>query len=146
MNEIENESQWMVAEDQPKYSNDFLSNPDLLYKLIGICMEVHRELGRGLSEVLYKDAIEQEFKWKGITYEREKKFTVDYKGITLPHYYFADFVVGNEIILELKAQQNVIENHYGQVINYLAISKCPLGLLVNFAERSLQYKRIILTP
>ncbi|MCX6311753.1 MAG: GxxExxY protein [Bacteroidetes bacterium] len=139
------ESDWIVAEENPKYSNDFLEDKDLPYKIIGICMDVHRTLGRGFREVVYKDAIELELKWKNISFEREKRYTIDYKGNTLPHSYNADFVVENQIILEVKAQVGIIEDHYSQVINYLAVSKCPLALIVNFSGKSLEYKRIILT-
>jgi GxxExxY protein len=107
------------------------------YQIIGICMEVHRILGKGLLEIVYKDAIEYEFKTKEIPYEREKKYEVEYKGIFLPHYFFADFVVFDKIILEIKAQKGIVDEHISWVINYLAISKCPLGLIVNFGENSL---------
>jgi GxxExxY protein len=114
------------------------------YKIIGICMEVHRILGKGLLEIVYKDAIEYEFKKKEIPYEREKKYEVEYKGIILPHHFFADFVVFDKVILEVKAQKDIIEEHYNWVINYLAISRCPLGLIVNFGENSLVTRRLIL--
>ena len=114
------------------------------YQIIGICMEVHRILGKGLLEIVYKDAIEYEFKTKEIPYEREKKYEVEYKGIFLPHYFFADFVVFDKIILEIKAQKGIVDEHISWVINYLAISKCPLGLIVNFGENSLITKRVIL--
>ncbi|PKP38858.1 MAG: GxxExxY protein [Bacteroidetes bacterium HGW-Bacteroidetes-15] len=114
------------------------------YKVIGICMEVHRILGKGLLENVYKDALEYEFSKNNILYEREKKFEVKYKEIILQHHYIADFIVFDKIILEVKAKSNVVEEHFAQVINYLALSKCPLGLLVNFGDESLAYKRIIL--
>jgi GxxExxY protein len=136
---------WIVAESAPGYTNDFLKDPDLPYKIIGLCMEVHRILGRGFLEVVYKDALEYEFKKHNIPYEREKKYTVDYKGFILPRHYNADFVVNNEIILEAKAQKGIVEDYYAVVINYLAVSKCKLGLVVNFAEQSLKYKRVILS-
>ena len=107
-------------------------------------MEVHRILGKGLLEIVYKDAIEYEFNKKEIPYEREKKYEVEYKGLILPHYFFADFVVFDKIILEVKAQKGIVDEHYSWVINYLAISKCPLGLIVNFGENSLITKRVIL--
>ncbi len=107
-------------------------------------MEVHRILGKGLLEIVYKDAIEYEFNTKEILYEREKKYEVEYKGLILPHYFFADFVVFDKIILEVKAQKGIVEEHYSWVINYLAISKCQLGLIVNFGENSLITKRVIL--
>lgn len=107
-------------------------------------MEVHRILGKGLLEIVYKDAIEYEFNKKEIPYEREKKYEVEYKGLILPHYFFADFVVFDKIISEVKAQKGIVDEHYSWVINYLAISKCPLGLIVNFGENSLIIKRVIL--
>ncbi len=114
------------------------------YQIIGICMEVHRILGKGLLEIVYKDAIEYEFMKKEIPYEREKKYEVEYKGIILQHHFFADFVVFDKIILEVKAQKDIVEEHYNWVINYLAISKCPLGLIINFGENSLVTRRLIL--
>lgn len=107
-------------------------------------MEIHRILGKGLLEIVYKDAIEYEFKTKKIPYEREKKYTVEYKGIVLPHYFFSDFVVFDKIILEIKSQKGIVDEHYSWVINYLGISKCPLGLIINFGENSLVAKRVIL--
>ena len=113
------------------------------YQIIGICMEVHRVLGKGLLEVLYKDAIEYEFKNNNIPFKREKKYEVEYKDIILPHHYFADFVVFDRIILEVKTQKKIVDEHYAWVINYLAISGCNLGLIVNFGEDSLVTKRVI---
>lgn len=113
------------------------------YELIGICMEVHRILGRGLLEIVHKDAIENELKLRGIPYDREKKYTILYKDIILPHYFVADFVVFDKIILEVKSQRGFTDDHYTWVINYLGISKCILGLLVNFGLKSLVTKRVI---
>ena len=127
-----------------KYSEKEYPLQSETYQIIGICMEVHRILGKGLLEIVYKDAIEYELKKKEIPYEREKKYEVEYKGIILPHCFFADFVVFDKIILEIKAQKGIVDDHMSWLINYLAISKCPLGLIVNFGENSLITKRIIL--
>ena len=107
-------------------------------------MEVHRILGKGLLEIVYKDTIQYEFNNRKIPYEREKKHTVEYKGTILPHYFFSDFVVFDKIILEVKSQKGIVDEHYSWVINYLGISKCPLGLIINFGENSLVTKRVIL--
>lgn len=107
-------------------------------------MEVHRILGKGFLEIVYKDALEYEFDVRGIPYEREKKYEVPYKEIILPHKFQADFVVFDDIILEVKAQKGIVDEHYKWVINYLAVSKCQLGLIVNFGEDSLVTKRLIL--
>lgn len=114
------------------------------YKIIGLCMEVHRELGRGLLEAVYKDALEYEFKINHIPYEREKAYEVLYKDIILPHQFYADFVVYGNIILEVKARSKIVDEFTKQTLNYLAIAKSPLGLLVNFGEPSLTHRRLVL--
>lgn len=115
-----------------------------VYHIIGICMEVHRHLGKGFSEIVYKDAIEFECKQKKYFYEREKEFLIHYKNIILNHKYFADFVLFEKIILEVKSCEGIVPEHIGQTINYLAASKFKVGLIVNFGQESLEYKRIIL--
>jgi GxxExxY protein len=117
---------------------------DEAFRIIGACMEVHRELGRGHNENIYKDALEIEFQMKGIPYSREMRYEVSYKGIVLPHYYYADFVLYGKIIFEAKAIELLTSGHIKQTLNYLAASKLSLGLLVNFGQDSLSYKRIIL--
>ena len=114
------------------------------YKIIGICMQVHKILGKGHSEVVYKDALEYEFKLNSIPFEREKMYEIEYKDIVLPRKYVADFVIYNEIIFEVKAISQLTNSDIKQTLNYLASSKNKLGLLANFGEDSLKYKRIIL--
>jgi GxxExxY protein len=121
---------------------------DLLYKdetfkIIGFCMEVHRELGKGHDEVIYKDALEIECQRSAVPYSRERKYEVQYKDVILPHFYYADFVVFDKILFEGKACERLADAHVKQVLNYLAASKLKLGLLVNFGEDSLTWKRII---
>ena|ERR1043165_569052 len=114
------------------------------YAIIGICITVHKTLGHGFSEIVYKDAIELELQQRGIPYEREKEFKIDYKGIILPHRFYADFVINNEIILEGKAQEGGLADiQVPQTINYLKVSGCKVGLLVNFGRTKLQYRRLV---
>lgn len=135
----------IVEEPLEKYfSNDSLVFKEEVYEIIGACMEVHKFLGHGFLEIVYKEALEIEFKKRGIDYEREKKFSIYYKEIKLDRFYIGDFVVFDSIILEIKAQNSVINENIKQVINYLAVSKCKLGLIVNFGEESLKFKRIVL--
>lgn len=107
-------------------------------------MEVHRELGPGLLEIVYKDALEYEFRSKKILYERERKYEVAYKNTILPHHFYADFVVSENIILEVKAVSNIVDQFIAQTLNYMKLSKSPVGLLVNFGKTSLDYKRLVL--
>jgi GxxExxY protein len=113
------------------------------FKIIGICMEVHRNLGLGLLEVVYKDALEIEFKANNIPFEREKEFSIEYKGILLPHKFYADFIVNEDIVLEVKAVKEFSGEHTAQVLNYMKLSNSEIGLLVNFQNKSLQHKRLV---
>ena len=114
------------------------------YQIIGICMEVHNNLGAGFSEIVYKDALELEFKNAKIEYSREKEYTVNYKGIILSHKFYADFVIFDKIILEVKGKNKIADEDIAQCINYLKVSGNNLALLVNFGEPTLNYKRIVL--
>lgn len=114
------------------------------YRIIGISMEVHRNLGPGFLEIIYKDALEYEFKLAKIPYSKEKGYKINYKGFILPHKFYADFVVFNNIILEVKAVRSIVEEFIKLTLNYLATSKCKLGIIVNFGEESLKYKRLVL--
>ena len=113
------------------------------FKIIGICMEVHRNLGPGLLEVVYKDALEIEFKANNFAFEREKEFSIEYKGIILPHKFYADFIVNEDIVLEVKAVKEFSGEHTAQVLNYMKLSESEIGLLVNFQNKSLQHKRLV---
>lgn len=114
------------------------------YKIVGACMEVHKTLGKGHKEIDYGDTLEHELSLQKIQYSREKKFQIYYKGKLLPHLYAADFVIYDKIILEIKAIEELTSIHIKQTLNYLAASKLKLGLLVNFGESSLKYKRVVL--
>lgn len=114
------------------------------YKLLGILFEVHNNLGGGFSEIVYKDALEYEFSNANIYFQREKEYTVNYKDIVLKHKFYADFVVFDKIILEVKSVEAIHDKHYAQCINYLKISKNKLAFLVNFKDASLDYRRIVL--
>lgn len=118
---------------------------DECYNIIGVCTEIHRILGRGLSEIVYKDAMEYEFQQKNIPYEREKGYEVEYKGVVLKHKFYADFVVYDNLILEIKAVEGIHDDFIKQTLNYIAIANSSLGLLINFGSNSLQYKRVILS-
>ena len=106
-------------------------------------MEVHSELGMGFKEIVYKDALGIEFTTLDIPHHREKPFTITYKGKILPRKYFADFVVFDSIILEVKAAPIILNPFVYQTINYLKASGIKLGIIVNFGEKSLTYKRVV---
>jgi GxxExxY protein len=121
---------------------DLIQNEES-FQIIGVCMEVHNQLGSGFSEIVYKDAIELEFHERNIPFEREQKFNVNYKGAILPHSFYADFVVFETVILEVKAVSELSESFYGQTINYLKVSGNQLALIMNFGQNRLDYKRVV---
>lgn len=117
---------------------------DQTFEIIGICMEVHRILGHGFSEIVYKDAIEHELQTRGLYYQREKQYIVPYKDVVLKHTFFADFIVFDAVILEIKAAEGgLCEEFTAMLINYLKVSGCKVGLLVNFGRKSLEHKRFV---
>ena len=118
---------------------------DEVFKLIGLCMEIHRELGKGHDEMIYKDALVVKLQNARIQFSRERKYEVNYKGVILPHCYFADFVIEDKILFEAKAVEKLNDAHTKQVLNYIAASKLALGLLVNFGGDSLEWKRVVMS-
>lgn len=113
------------------------------YELLGVLFDVHNQLGGGFLEVVYSDAVQYELKQRKIPFEREKKFQVQYKDVILPHHFYADFVVYDKIILEIKSTTHTHDAHVAQCINYLKISGKKLALLVNFEADKLMHQRII---
>lgn len=113
------------------------------YRIVGICMEVYNTLGPGFLEDVYKDALEYEFKIAGIPYQREKMYSVKYKDITLARHYYADFVVYDKVILEVKGVSKIKDVFIAMAINYLKVSNNDLAIVVNFGEEKLNYKRVV---
>ena len=112
------------------------------YGIIGAALEVHKVLGCGFVEVVYQEALEEEFKKRNIPFEREKELLVNYKGKTLLKTFRADFICYDKIIVELKAVSEFTDDHYAQIYSYLKASKMSLGILINFGKANLDYYRI----
>ncbi len=106
-------------------------------------MEVHRQLGFGFREIVYKDALELELKELGIPFQREKLYKIEYKGRMLRHGYCADFVVYDSIVLEVKATPFIVNRYVAETLNYLKASGLQLGIIANFGEQSFVSKRIV---
>ena len=116
----------------------------LTYQIIGCAMAVHRELGPGLREDTYQRSLANHLSEASLPYEAERLYSVydDPEQQRLVGYYIPDFVVDEKIIVEIKAVKFLANNHLAQVIGYLAVSAVPIGLLINFAEHSLRYRRV----
>lgn len=106
-------------------------------------MEVHKELGCGFLEAVYQEALAIEFDLQGIPYIREQQLNINYKGKRLSKYYVADFICYDKIVIEIKALNELNNQHISQTLNYLKATGMKLALLINFGEQSLKYKRII---
>ena len=115
--------------------------PEETYNVIGAALAVHNELGCGFREQAYQEALAIELEEQDIPFEREKEFRIEYHGHELACTFRPDFVCYNKIILELKAVSNVTAEHESQVLNYLKATGCKLGILINFGQERLFYKR-----
>jgi len=118
----------------------------LAYRVIGAAIEVHRVLGPGFLESVYQEALEIEFRMREIPYQPQKAVAVTYKGYQVGEGKL-DFLVGDVLIVELKAVENLAPIHEAQVISYLKMTNHPLALLINFNVPILKngIKRIILS-
>lgn len=113
------------------------------FNIIGAAMEVHNVVGCGFTEPLYQDALEEELRLRNIPFEREKTYYFSYKGKRLDKTFRPDFVCYDKVIVELKTVDEISDEHYAQVYNYLKATGMQLGLLINFGKRLLEYKRIL---
>jgi len=113
------------------------------YKIIGACFEVHNVLGHGFKEAVYKDALELEFNRLAIPFVKEKPYIIFYKEQKLKHFFIADFVIYDTIILEIKIGSYIGEPYIKQTLNYLKASGLRLGMVINFGAPSLEYQRVI---
>ncbi|MDR0438234.1 MAG: GxxExxY protein [Bacteroidales bacterium] len=121
----------MLKDDQDKVTKE----------IIGCAMEVHRILGNGFQEVVYQRALSVEMKLRGIGHQREFEMPLSYKGVDVGQRR-VDFLVANEISVEIKAIINLEDVHFAQAINYLEAYNLQTGLLINFGAKSLQFKRL----
>ena len=114
------------------------------YNIIRACISVHKELGCGFLEAVYQEALAIEFRNYGIPFNQEMSLDIYFRNIKLNKKYIADFICYDKIILELKAISKITTEHEAQVLNYLKATGLKLGILINFGQISLTYKRLVL--
>ncbi|MCH6256608.1 GxxExxY protein [Puniceicoccaceae bacterium K14] len=123
---------------------DFLFKEET-YQLIGAAFEVYNELGHSFLEAIYQEAYEHELILKKIQFVPQAPLRVRYKDKLLEKEYFADLIVQNNILIELKAIEKLTPREESQVLNYLRAANIKVGLLINFGSHpKLEYKRIVL--
>ena len=121
--------------------NEYIDS-ELTGKIIGAAMEVHKYLGNGFQEVVYQRALSIELNLQGLKHEREKEMDLSYKGYPIGKRR-VDFFVEEKIMVEIKAVKELEDVHLAQAINYLEAYGMKVGLLINFGNTSLQFKRVM---
>ena len=114
---------------------------DLTGAILGCCFDVMKELGPGFLEKIYKNALLIVMRQKGLQVEVERSYEVIFRGKIIGRYN-ADLVVNQTVIVELKCCDSLIAEHQAQLFNYLTVASLPIGLLVNFRRRKLEWKRL----
>ena len=111
---------------------------ELTQQIIGLAMRVHTRLGPGLLETAYERCLCHEFDQHAVSYARQVELPMDYDGVRLDCGYRADIIVASEVILELKSVERILPLHEAQLLTYLRLSHCRIGLLLNFNVVSLK--------
>lgn len=108
--------------------------PDECYAIRGAVYEVYRELGNAYREEVYQQCLERELKSRGIPFDAKRELCIFYKGEPIEKTYIPDLICYDKIIVELKVVEQLTNEHRSQLLNYLRLTKCRLGLLVNFGS------------
>jgi len=116
---------------------------ELSYKIVGLAMEVHRELGYGFLEKVYENALMILFDEKGIKAEQQKSIKVSFKNKIVGEY-IADIVIEGSIIIELKCVSKISPVHKAQLANYLKSTGLKLGIIINFNNEKIEFERVVL--
>ncbi|MFN6309132.1 MAG: GxxExxY protein [Microcystis sp.] len=124
------------------YVSSQYPDSELTGKIIGCAMEVHRILGNGFQEKIYQRALAIEMTYQGISFSQEHEMNIIYKGTHIGTRR-VDFFVEGRIMVEIKAVIKLEDVHLAQAINYIEIYRLPIGLLINFGSRSLEFKRVM---
>lgn len=118
-----------------------MRHEELTGKIIGCAMKVHSTLGSGFQEVIYQRAMKIEMLQQGLSFQREMEMTIFYEGFDIGTRR-VDFFVEDTIMVELKALAKLEDLHLSQAMNYCEAYGLPIGLLINFGGRSLEFKRV----
>lgn len=125
----------MMQNQEYKYS-------DITEKIIGCAMKVHSYLGNGFPEIIYQRSLAIELEKLGLNFKREIEQPMHYHD-TIVGKRIVDFLIEDKILVELKASSELNDNHFSQILNYLTAYNLEIGLLINFGEKSLKFKRFI---
>lgn len=137
----EGEKADLTGEARLDVSGHYASAPEhgLTAEVIGAAIEAHRQLGPGLLEGVYQTCLARELELRDLPFEQEVPLPAEYKGVRLDCGYRLDFVVGGRVVVELKAVDALHPIHEAQLLTYLKITGCKVGLLINFNEAILKH-------
>ena len=121
-----------------------LIHGELVYSIVGCAMEVLNQLGHGLNEKPYENAIALELRLKGLPFDQQTRFEVVYKG-TVVGEYIPDLIVAKAVVVDTKTIDKITDHERGQMMNYLRITKLRVGIILNFKQPKLEWERIVLT-
>jgi len=137
----------MNIDDFPKLRargvEDFPCKPET-HAIIGCSFEVLNELGHGLNEKLYENSLVVEFKRKSVAFDQQRRFEVRYKSEYVGEY-IPDLIAYGKVVVDAKCIERITDHERGQMLNYLRITKLPVGLILNFKHSKLEYERIVLS-
>ena len=134
-----------MSESEPQMNTDGhgLKDGDLTHRIIGCAMEVLNELGHGLLEKPYENALVVEFGLRGLAFAQQPRYEVAYKGVAVGEY-VPDLIVADRVVVDTKVIEKIADHELGQMLNYLKITHHKLGLILNFKRAKLDWKRIVL--
>ncbi|HVZ66099.1 MAG TPA: GxxExxY protein [Lacunisphaera sp.] len=115
----------------------------LTFAIIGCAMEVLNELGSGLHEKPYENALIHEFGLRGIAFDQQRRFPIDYKGMIVGEY-IPDLIANGSVVVDAKVIDRITDVERGQMLNYLKITSLRVGLIINFKRPKLEWERVIL--
>src|ERR1017187_2010641 len=137
----------MNADDFPDLRTDRMEDypcKEETHALIGCAFEVLNELGHGLNEKLYENALVVEFKRRGIAFDQQRRFEVLYKSEHIGKF-VPDLIAFGKVVVDAKTIDGITDHERGQMLNYLRITKLPVGLILNFKHAKLEFERIVLS-
>ncbi|MBI3922762.1 MAG: GxxExxY protein [Armatimonadetes bacterium] len=114
-----------------------------VYEIVGCALEVLNALGHGLMEKPYENALVVEFRLRGIPFQQQPRFEVQYKGVVVGEY-VPDLIVRKQVVVDTKVIERITDHELGQVLNYLKITGQRVGLILNFKRAKLEWKRVVL--
>jgi GxxExxY protein len=129
--------------DTNGHEGEKLLHGALVYSIIGGAIEVLRELGHGLHEHPYENALAVELGIRNLRYDRQRRFGVTYKGVQVSEF-VPDLVVSDAVVVDTKVVERISDFERGQMINYLRVTKLRVGLIINFHKPKLEWERVIL--